>query len=64
MVIEIGGLKAYDADELARILKVHPRTVRNYLKNGAIPGAKKIGNRWYITEQAIKAYLLGPSGKQ
>ena len=64
MVIEIGGLKAYDADELAKILKVHPRTVRNYLKSGAIPGAKKIGNRWYITEQAIKAYLLRANGNQ
>ena len=64
MAIKIGDLKAYDADELAKILKVHPRTVRNYLKNGDIPGAKKIGNRWYITEQAIKAYLLRADGNQ
>ena len=64
MVIKIGDLKAYDADELAKILKVHPRTVRNYLKSGAIPGAKKIGKRWYVTEQAIKAYLLRVNGNQ
>lgn len=57
MAIKIGNMKAYDADELAKILKVHPRTVKNYLKDGTIPGAKKIGGKWYITERKIQAYL-------
>ena len=57
VAIQIGELKAYNADELAEILKVHPRTARNYLKDGRIPGAKKIGGKWYITERQIQVYL-------
>lgn len=37
----------YSIDELAKILKVHERTIRNHIKNGEIK-AKKYGNQWRI----------------
>lgn len=57
MVIKIGGMRAYDIDDLAKLLHVTRRTARNYVTSGAIPGAKKIGRKWYVSEKTLQRYL-------
>ena len=42
----------YTIDELAKILKVHERTIRNNIKRGTIK-AKKFGNQWRIRKSDI-----------
>lgn len=54
-MIEVDGVKAYTMKEAAEILKLHPRTVHEYILKGRLK-AKKI-YRWYITEENLKAFL-------
>ena len=42
----------YTIDELAKVLKVHERTIRNNIKRGTIK-AKKFGNQWRIRKSDI-----------
>lgn len=47
-------LKVYTPEEVAEILKVTRRTVYNWIRSEKIE-AKKIGPRWYVTEEALRA---------
>ena len=49
-------MKVYSTKEVAEILKIHERTVLNEINRGNLEG-KKIGNKFRITEQALKKYL-------
>jgi excisionase family DNA binding protein len=42
--------------EAAKILRLHPTTVSQKLKNGLLPGQKK-GKLWYIYRNQLMAYL-------
>lgn len=53
---QIGDLKLYTVDELAQLMGIRARTVREYLKAGKLHGRKMAG-RWYIPESAIADYF-------
>ena len=46
----------YNIEEAAQLLKVTPRTILQYIYDNKIP-AQKIGRRWQIKEEDLKAYL-------
>lgn len=58
MSLEIVGLKLYNVDEIAEMLKSTKPTIRIYFKEGKIKG-RKINGKWYITEDNFKNYLVG-----
>lgn len=57
-MIEIGDIKAYDVQEIARIFDMTPQSIRKFIREGRIKG-RKVGTRWYVTEEAIREFLLG-----
>jgi len=52
------GIKMYELKETAELLSVTKTSIRNYLKRGLIIGAK-LGGRWYISEENLKAFVNG-----
>lgn len=48
----------YTIDEVAKLLKVNPRTVRRALDAGELP-AFRVGSQWRITREALDAYMHG-----
>ena len=44
----------YTIDEVAKMLQVHPRTVRRYIEKGQLRG-ERIGGGWRVSEAAVKA---------
>jgi len=58
MPLEISGLKLYNVDEVAEMLKSTKPTIRAYFKEGKIKG-QKVAGKWYITEDNLKKYLSG-----
>ncbi len=57
-MIQIGDIKAYDVQELAKLFDMTPQSVRKFIREGRIKG-RKVGTRWYVTEEAIRDYLMG-----
>jgi len=55
---QIGDIKFYDVQEIAKIFDMTPQSIRKFLKEGRIK-ARKVGTRWYVTEEAMREYLLG-----
>jgi excisionase family DNA binding protein len=55
---EIGDIKLYTVLELAGLLDTRPVTLRKYLKEGRIK-ARKHGNRWLISQDALREYFQG-----
>ena len=55
---QIGGIKFYDVQEIAKIFDMTPQSIRKFFKEGRIK-ARKFGTRWYVTEEAMREYLLG-----
>ncbi|MBI1928309.1 helix-turn-helix domain-containing protein [Candidatus Poribacteria bacterium] len=49
---------AFTLDEVAKFLKVSPRTVRRLATKGEIPG-RKIGNHWRFSPVAVHRWLAG-----
>lgn len=54
----------YNVAEIARILDLHPKTVRRLIRDGQIK-ARKIGREWRIRKEDLREYahgeLTGPS---
>ena len=48
--------KYYSPTELAEILNLDPRTVRNLIKNGDIK-AVKVGSQWRIGENDFESFI-------
>jgi excisionase family DNA binding protein len=48
--------KLYTVQEVAMLLKVHPKTIKNYIDSNKIK-ASWFGNRWRIKESAIKEFV-------
>ena len=57
---EIFGVKHYDIKETADILGISSTSVLNYIKAGMMKAAK-VGGRWLVKEEDIKAYLENAS---
>jgi len=51
----------YSVEELSEILKLHPKTVRRFIREGRITG-KKIGRSWMVHEEELKRYAHGELG--
>ena len=56
MVIKIGDLTAYDVGDLAKMLQLTPITIRQYIREGRIPG-RKFGKKWIVLEEDLKAVI-------
>jgi excisionase family DNA binding protein len=50
--------RVYTIEEVAEVLKVHPRTVNRMLERGQLRGVKA-GRLWRISQEALEAYLRG-----
>ncbi|MDP6676415.1 MAG: helix-turn-helix domain-containing protein [Pirellulales bacterium] len=61
-MIEFGDLRLYTVDDLAEKLDAHINTVREWIHSGKIQG-KKLGKRWYVTEEALRCYFLESDGR-
>ena len=50
--------KLYAIQELAQILKLHPKTILRFIHEKKIK-AQKIGRSWRVSQQALKEYAHG-----
>ena len=57
-MIELQGIKLYDIEEIAEMLKVTTRTIHNYIKAEKLKG-QQIGGKWLISEENLKNFLNG-----
>ena len=55
-------MQIYDVPQLAKMLRVAPKTVRLYLSRGDLVG-RKVGKRWLVAEDALRRFLYGPASK-
>jgi hypothetical protein len=65
MSIQFGDLTLFDVRELSKKFDLHPVSVRTLFRTGKLKG-RKIGKRWYLTEEALREYFEGsskPAGK-
>lgn len=60
---EILGRIMYTVDEVAVALGVQPRTVRTYVRQGKIKGAK-FNKRWHIREEELDKFITGENNKK
>jgi hypothetical protein len=63
MTIQVAGISLYTLEELREPFNKagHPLsmlTLRAYAKAGKIK-ARKMGNRWYVSEDALRDYFRG-----
>lgn len=59
----LGDIKFYDVAEISRLFDLTPQTVRRFFKDGRIR-AQKFGSKWYVTEEAMREFLMGESKKE
>ena len=52
----MGEIRVYTVGEVAKILKVQNRTVRDYIIAGKLK-AKKLGRAYRVREEDLKAFL-------
>ncbi len=57
---QIGNLTLYSVDDLHQQLGLSKMTIRAYLREGKIR-ARKLGVKWYVTEEALREYFDGSS---
>ena len=55
----IRGVKFFCSEDVARILGLSILSARLYLKDGKIPGAVKIGRRWFVSNRNLDKWLTG-----
>lgn len=55
---EILGRKMYPIEEVAEMLGVQTRTVRGYIRQGRLKGAK-FNKRWHISEDELSNFITG-----
>ena len=53
----------YTVDDVAKIVKMHPRTIRRYIEKGQIR-AERIGGSWRISEEALSGMFDAPGLKE
>jgi len=57
---QVGDLTLYSVDDLHEQLGLSKMTIRAYLREGKIRG-RKLGVKWYVTEEALREYFGEPS---
>lgn len=57
---QVGNLTLYSVDDLHEQLGLSKMTIRAYLRDGKIR-ARKLGVKWYVTEEALREYFNEPS---
>ena len=57
--------KLLNAEQVAKLTGLKPRTVQEYFSKGIIPGAFPLGSRksWVISAEDLDAYLLAKREK-
>jgi excisionase family DNA binding protein len=45
-----------DAEEVGKLLRIHPRTVTRLASQGKLPGFK-VGDQWRFRREAIEEYI-------
>jgi len=55
----VRGIKFFTSEDVSRILGLSILSARLYLKDGKIPGAIKVGRRWYISNRNLDKWLSG-----
>lgn len=50
----------FTPEEVAKLVKVPPKTVTAMCAQGRIPGARKFGRRWRIPQTALVAFFAVP----
>jgi excisionase family DNA binding protein len=58
MPVQFGNLTLFGVEEIAKKFSLNPVTVRRLFKTGKLRG-RKIGKRWYLTEEALREYFEG-----
>ena len=58
MPIVLGEVKLYSVSELSETLDINVQTVRKMFNTGKLKG-RKMGRKWYVTEEALKQYFDG-----
>lgn len=58
---EILGRTMYTVQEVADMLGVQPRTVRDYIRLGRLKGAK-FNKRWNLTHEELTDFITGAAG--
>ncbi|MBA7501023.1 hypothetical protein ES704_03785 [subsurface metagenome] len=53
----IRGVKFFCSEDVAKILGLSILSARLYLKDGKIPGAVKIGRRWFVSGKNLDKWL-------
>jgi len=61
MPVQLGNLTLFSVDELSKKFSLNPITVRRLFRAGKLQG-RKIGKRWYLTEEALREYFDKPAG--
>ncbi len=54
----IDGVKLYEVEDLVKMMKLSRVSVQAYLRMGKMKGVK-IGKRWHVTDENLKAFLSG-----
>lgn len=57
---QVGNLTLYSVDDLHEQLGLSKMTIWAYLRDGKIR-ARKLGVKWYVTEEALREYFNEPS---
>lgn len=55
-MIKFDKFALYTIEEATKIMSLSYHTIRKYILNGELEG-RKVGTKWYVTEESIKAYL-------
>lgn len=58
---QVGNLTLFSVDDLHEQLGLSKMTIRAYLRDGKIR-ARKLGVKWYVTEEALREYFNEPNG--
>jgi len=54
---QIKDIKFYQVEDLVKILGLCKFTVRKYLRTGRIPGAIKVGKRYFISTKNLDRFI-------
>ncbi len=58
---QLGDIKLYDVDDLHELFDVNSRIIRDWFNSGKLRG-KKIGKRYFITEENLRLFIDDKEG--
>jgi hypothetical protein len=59
MPVQLGNITLFDVQDLAKKFRMNPVSVRTLFRQGRLKG-RKLGKRWYVTEDALRDYFKKP----